>query len=140
MSGNGTYERHELSEKWGDMPAKEFRDLVEDVRKNGVLHPVTLYEGKVLDGWQRYRAALEAGVECPAQDYTGDDPAGFVITANHVRRHLTPEARTRLLDPGGGLPSITMSADVYRRHLTSAERAKCVERVRKWKAEEGGAS
>ena len=89
--------RHPLSEVWGDMPDKDFRELVEDVRKNGVRQPVTLYEGRVLDGWHRYRAALEAGVDPPFEDYAGDDPGGFVISANLHRRHLNPIGRAKIV-------------------------------------------
>ena len=32
----------------------QFEDLEEDIRKNGVLEPVVLYEDKVLDGYHRY--------------------------------------------------------------------------------------
>ena len=31
MSGDGTYERHPLSEKWGNMPEEDHAKLVEDV-------------------------------------------------------------------------------------------------------------
>ena len=85
--------RHALSKVWGDMPEEQFRELVEDVRANGVRHPITVLRGEVLDGWNRYQAAREAGVQAPEGEYVGDDPGGFVISANAYRRHLTKTQR-----------------------------------------------
>ena len=75
--------------EWGEMPADDFAELVEDVKAHGVRQPVTIYEGKVLDGWHRYRAARSAGVDCPMEDFTGDDPVAFVTSLNAHRRHYT---------------------------------------------------
>ena len=85
--------RHPLSEVWGDIPEKEFAALVEDVRKHGVRESIIVDNGQMLDGWHRFRAALEARVEAPTKDFEGDDPAAFVISANANRRHLTQQQR-----------------------------------------------
>ena len=82
-----------MSELWGDMTAEEFAGLVEDVRAHGVRVPVTKLDGQVLEGWHRYLATLEVGVTCPFKDYAGDDPGGFVISHNAMRRNLTPAER-----------------------------------------------
>lgn len=47
--------------------------------------PITLYEGMVLDGWQRYRAAGETRQRPTFTVYLGDDPAGFVLRSNYHR-------------------------------------------------------
>jgi hypothetical protein len=64
--------------------------LVEDVRRNGVREPIWLFEGKILDGRNRYRAARVAGVPCPTRFYEGDDPLGFVISLNLARSLRAP--------------------------------------------------
>lgn len=47
----------------------------------------------ILDGRNRYRAALEAGVKPVFVNYDGDDPLGFVIRHNLKRRHLNESQR-----------------------------------------------
>lgn len=85
--------RHPLSAAFPDMPGDEFAALVEDIRENGLLQPVVLFDGMVLDGWHRYRASIEAGVE-PAFDlFDGGDPVAFVLSLNMHRRHLTGSQR-----------------------------------------------
>jgi N6-adenosine-specific RNA methylase IME4 len=71
----------------------EFTELVADVTAHGVREPITLYDGKILDGRNRYRAAQAAGVECPTRVYDGDDPLAFVISENLRRRHLHESQR-----------------------------------------------
>ena len=89
-------ERHLLSVAWGDMPENDFREFVESVREHGVADPlIVLLDGKVLDGWHRYRAAVEVGIELElvCREFLGDDPVGQVIRRNGDRRHLTPGQR-----------------------------------------------
>jgi hypothetical protein len=45
------------------------------------------------DGWHRYCATQEAGVEADCVPYDGDDPQAFVLGANMHRRHLTASQR-----------------------------------------------
>lgn len=80
--------QHPLSAAFPAMSDEEFRGLVDSITVNGVLNPITLFEGMVLDGWNRYRAAQEAGIDCPMQEYDGSDPQVFVIAQNKDRRHI----------------------------------------------------
>ena len=86
------YEQHRLSAAFPAMSDAEFTALVDSIADIGVQNPVTLFEGKVLDGWNRYRATVEAGVECPAVAFEGDDPVRFVRAQNKHRRHLSAGA------------------------------------------------
>ena len=83
------YEIHEIALCFPEMDEAQYEKLKEDVNIRGVLTPLWLFEGKVLDGRHRYRAAVETGQHCVFNHYTGVDPVGFVIAMNDIRRHLT---------------------------------------------------
>ena len=90
-------ERHALSAIWGDMPDEERRALEADVAEHGVQTPITLYDGKVLDGWHRLQAAIRCGEDyIPIDAEEPEDPATFVIQKNGLRRHLTAERRAAI--------------------------------------------
>ena len=82
-------ERHPLAECWPLFTTADTAELSDSIEANGVRQPITLYEGKVLDGRNRYDVAMALGIECPAIEYTGDDPVQLVIDQNAKRRHIT---------------------------------------------------
>jgi hypothetical protein len=63
---------------------------VADIKDNGLKDPITILNGQILDGRNRYMACGIAGVEPRYVDFAGDDPIAFVVSANIHRRHLTP--------------------------------------------------
>ena len=72
-----------------DMRPEEYQKLKEDVSGFGLRHPITLYQGKILDGRHRYRACLELGLEPTFQNWQGGSAVvEFVIGENLHRRHL----------------------------------------------------
>ncbi|HMM83912.1 ParB N-terminal domain-containing protein [Azohydromonas sp.] len=106
--------RHPLSAAFGDMPKDEFDELVADIKKNGLISPVVYLRDEhdtklVLDGWHRYRACIEAGVEPRLEPFnfvteSADEqsgrkmsPAEFVVAANAHRRHLSREQRRQVV-------------------------------------------
>ena len=85
---------HPLADIFPLLKGAEFEQLVDDVRAYGVREAaIWLYEGKILDGRNRYRAAIVAGALCPTRIYEGDDPVAFVISLNLKRRHLSKSQR-----------------------------------------------
>ena len=82
-------EFHALAEIFPLMEGDDFADLVADIRANGLNDPVTLYEGKILDGRNRWRACQKLGIEPPVKKLNGQDPVAFVMSENLHRRHLT---------------------------------------------------
>ena len=97
MEDIGSLERHQLSAIFGNMDEEERLALENDVAEHGVKTPITLYEGKVLDGWHRLQAALKCGEDhIPIDPEEPEDPAAFVIRANALRRHLTAERRAAI--------------------------------------------
>lgn len=73
----------------GGMDDNEFNAFCEDIEERGIIMPVTLYEGKVLDGWHRYRAAKRTGSAPKFMTYDGKDPAGYIASVNVHRRKLS---------------------------------------------------
>jgi ParB-like chromosome segregation protein Spo0J len=91
-----TFTVHHLATLVPEMLPDEYRALVADVRAHGLLEPIVLFQGQVLDGRHRYRACLETGTESRFKPFEGDDPLGFVVSANLQRRHLTSSQRAVL--------------------------------------------
>jgi ParB-like chromosome segregation protein Spo0J len=85
------------SENWHDaaqlfplLPEEELNELAADIKANGLLNPVVLLEGKVLDGRNRILACRMAGVSPTFTDWKGSgSPTSWVISQNLHRRHLT---------------------------------------------------
>ncbi len=50
---------HELANLLPMIDGNRFAELREDIRKNGVLEPIKLFEGRILDGRNRYKAGRE---------------------------------------------------------------------------------
>lgn len=74
------------------IPEAELLDLAQDIAVNGLLNPVVLYQGQVLDGRNRIAAAsLEVSgiTDLPTVEFEGTDPVAFVLSANLRRRHLS---------------------------------------------------
>lgn len=84
---------HPLADAFPLMEGDDFDQLVKDIEDNGQRHPVMRYEGRILDGRNRYRACQRLGIKAHMVEYTGTDPVAYVISENLARRHLTPGQR-----------------------------------------------
>jgi hypothetical protein len=87
---------HPLADLFPLLEGAEFEELVADIREHGVHERIVVYRGLILDGRNRYRAALAAGVAYPTRIYEGDDPIGLVISRNLHRRHLSTSVRATI--------------------------------------------
>ncbi len=90
-------EPHPYADLVPEMSPDEFEALKQDIRDNGLLEPIVLFEGQVLDGRHRHRAfrevrhELEIGwSEDQFVEFDGSDEDAFrKVTENVQRRHLT---------------------------------------------------
>ena len=78
------------------MSDDDLQGLSNDIKRQGLLTPVWLYEDKILDGRNRAKACQMAGVKVETKTYTGDNPVAFAFSLNEKRRHLSSGARAAL--------------------------------------------
>ena len=83
------YQQHPLSAAFPAMAAEDFQGLKDSIMEIGVQNPITVFEGMVIDGWHRYTAANELGMDCPVVELGDVDPRDFVLAQNKARRHVT---------------------------------------------------
>jgi hypothetical protein len=88
--------QHPLGKVFPPLDAEALKELQIDIAKNGLRNPIIMFEGMVLDGWNRYLACDAANVILQKSTYSGDDPVQFVISQNIHRRHLTATQRAQL--------------------------------------------
>jgi len=83
-------EFHEYANIYPLMTGKPFDNLVSSIKKRGLNHDIALFEEKILDGRNRYKACIEAGVEPRFKTVTGtqEEMIDFVIDENETRRQL----------------------------------------------------
>lgn len=74
----------------------DFAALVDGIKKNGLINPIVINDqDEILDGRNRYKACLEAGVEPRFEIFEGDKAAQqtYVKETNITRRHLSVAER-----------------------------------------------
>lgn len=90
---------HPASTVFPLMDGIDLRALVDDVSAHGLLEPIVLLDGQVLDGRNRLRACELAGVEPRFVEWDADggvSPQEWVVSHNLHRRHLTTGQRAAL--------------------------------------------
>ena len=87
---------HPIADIWPMMSDDDLQGLSNDIKHQGLLTPVWLYEDKILDGRNRAKACQMAGVKVETKTYTGDNPVAFAFSLNEKRRHLSSGARAAL--------------------------------------------
>jgi hypothetical protein len=75
------------------MEGDEFKRFKDDLRTKKQQEPIVMFEGKILDGRNRFNACKDLGLTPATKPYEGSDPLGFVLSANLHRRHLNESQR-----------------------------------------------
>lgn len=84
---------HPLAELIPPMGDEDYAALRGSIREKGQQLPIILFEDQILDGRHRQKVCDELAIQPKYELYEGDDPAGYVISLNLERRHLTTGQR-----------------------------------------------
>ncbi len=89
------FEFHPAAEIFPLMEGEQYDQLVQDIRENDLQEPIWLHpDERIIDGRNRYRACLDAGVEPRFQTWNGKGSLiQFIVSLNLHRRHLTSSQR-----------------------------------------------
>ncbi len=98
MSDVVEFDAHPVADLFPLMSVDELTGLVEDVRSHGLREPIWLHpDGRIIDGRNRYRACLGAGVEPTFRTWNGEGSLiDFVLSLNLHRRHLSQSQKAAL--------------------------------------------
>lgn len=89
------YEAHEAAAIFPLMTDAEFDGLLGDIQKNGQQNPIYLYEGKIIDGRNRYNACKQLGIQPIIKEWTGSgNMLDFIVSLNFHRRNLDESQRS----------------------------------------------
>lgn len=80
---------HPLCTLFPRLEGSEFDALREDIRANGLRQPIVVHDEMILDGGNRYRACVDAGVAPKFIKFDGKNLVSFVLSANLHRRHMS---------------------------------------------------
>lgn len=98
MSKDTRIEFHPVANIFPMMTENEFESLKDNIEENGLIQPIYLFKGQIIDGRNRYLACLERGIEPTFRNYEGaeSDLLTFVISLNLQRRHLNTSQKACL--------------------------------------------
>jgi N6-adenosine-specific RNA methylase IME4 len=105
---------HPLADIFPLIEGEDFQHLVTDIRDHGLREPIVLLEGLILDGRNRYRACVAAGLIPEA------------LTAPNVGQLKYFHSLLRAghpMPPQGELLAYVISKNLQRRHLDASQRA-----------------
>lgn len=92
MAEPPTLSNHPAADLFPMMDAGDLRMLADDIGTNGLLHPIVVFNGEILDGRNRLKACGLAGVKSRFVEWLpvgSVTPSTWVIATNLKRRHLT---------------------------------------------------
>jgi DNA-binding transcriptional regulator YiaG len=97
---------HEVANIFPLLQGAEFDELVADIRANGLLDPITVHDGKIIDGRNRYRACEAAGIapRFEAWKQNGQSLKSWVVSKNLIRRQLNETQRAVVANKLANMP------------------------------------
>jgi hypothetical protein len=110
---------HPFANSFPLMEGAEFDALVADMKANGLREKIDLYQGKIVDGRNRYRALQRLGIDPSA------DPSRYfrkAIYAHSVGGDIAPHEQ----DNDAKVLAYVVSRNIHRRHLTTEQRRELI--------------
>ncbi len=91
---------HPIADCFELISGEEFDALGDDIEKYGLIDPIVLLGGKILEGRNRYRACLTRGIDYETVDFAAKqfkayhgNPLAFVLSKNVRRRQMSESQR-----------------------------------------------
>ena len=79
------YQQHPLSAAFPNMTKADLAALSADISEQGQREPITIYEGKILDGWHRYQVCIvNDRVPVTAELPAGVDPVSHPLWQHNI--------------------------------------------------------
>jgi hypothetical protein len=96
------YDAHPLAATFPMIEGTALEELKADIRNHGILEPIKLCQGLILDGRNRYAAAKAVGHSFTAKDFkewngTLAEAEAWVISTNFHRRQLTTAQKQEVI-------------------------------------------
>jgi hypothetical protein len=93
---------HPLANMFPMIEGNAFEELKRDISSQGILEPIRLYQGMILDGRNRYSAGKACGHPFSVDDFvqwegTLAEAEAWVISTNLHRRHLTAKQKQEMV-------------------------------------------
>src|SRR5262245_19732945 len=96
------YQPHPFANMFPMIEGQEFENLKASIAKSGILEPIRLYQGMILDGRNRYAAAKACSHPFTTKDFkewigTVEEAEAWVLETNLHRRHLTAKQKQEMV-------------------------------------------
>lgn len=119
-----SYPVHPAADCFPMIPASELADLADDIKANGLLHPIELLGNQIIDGRNRLKACELAGVAPQYKEIHTADPISYVVSLNLRRRHMAATQRAAI---GAELANLKHGSNQFERkeHAENMETQNC---------------
>lgn len=89
---------HPLADLFPPLSEADLVALTDDIAANGLLHPIVVFQGKILDGRHRRIACGRSGVTPRFEEFPGDEAAAveYVRSVNLLRRHMSTSQKAMI--------------------------------------------
>lgn len=86
---------HDFAKLFPEATGKDLRRLEKDIGKNGIRVPIVVFQGKILDGRNRYQIGLKLDKPIPMEEFVGSAKEALELVASYnlYRRHLKPSQK-----------------------------------------------